>query len=250
MVALASGTVRWPPEFAARAAEFVAAYHRPDRGARAAATVTTVPALWPEQVRDGGRHGFTQHDQGAAAAAARLQAGVVGPTGPRVLVLGTEELMYAPLLIAVELAGRDGLTVRFSSTTRSPVLVVDEPGYPIRTGVQFDSAEDGTPRFAYNVDGFDDIVVVTDNPAEPGLLDALRRVTDRVHVVTLPAHRPGPPVLRGPAFGSYAADEVGWLLTDLSDVELEAPTEEREEAVQSGGAHYAESLPIEFQPGA
>lgn len=59
-----------------------------------------------------------------------------------------------------------------------------------------------------------------------------------------------PDPLRGPAFGSYAADEVGWLLTDLSDVALEAPTEEREEAVQSGGAHYAESLPIEYRPDA
>jgi hypothetical protein len=41
---------------------------------------------------------------------------------------------------------------------------------------------------------------------------------------------------------------VSWLLTDLSEVALEAPTEEREEAVQSGGAHYAESLPVEYQP--
>lgn len=59
-----------------------------------------------------------------------------------------------------------------------------------------------------------------------------------------------PEPLRGPTFGSYAPDEVGWLLTDLSDVALEAPTEEREEAVQSGGAHYAESLPHEYQPDA
>lgn len=59
-----------------------------------------------------------------------------------------------------------------------------------------------------------------------------------------------PEPLRGPAFGSYAPDEVAWLLTDLSGVELEAPTEEREEAIQSGGAHYAESLPVEFQPDA
>ena len=51
-------------------------------------------------------------------------------------------------------------------------------------------------------------------------------------------------------FGSYPADEVAWLLTDLSGVALEAPTEEREEAIQSGGAHYAESLPIEYQPDA
>jgi hypothetical protein len=59
-----------------------------------------------------------------------------------------------------------------------------------------------------------------------------------------------PPPLRGPAFGSYAPDEVGWLLTDLSGVALEAPVEEREEAVQNGGAHYAESLPQEYQPDA
>jgi hypothetical protein len=57
-----------------------------------------------------------------------------------------------------------------------------------------------------------------------------------------------PDPLRGPQFGSYRPDEVGWLLTDLSAVELEAPTEEREEAIQSGGAHYAESLPVEYQP--
>ena len=43
---------------------------------------------------------------------------------------------------------------------------------------------------------------------------------------------------------------MAWLLTDLSDVALEAPTEEREEAIQAGGAHYAESLPIEYQPDA
>jgi hypothetical protein len=58
--------------------------------------------------------------------------------------------------------------------------------------------------------------------------------------------RPRP--LHGPEFGSYAPDEVAWLLTDLSDVALEAPTEQREEAIQSGSAHYAESLPIEFEP--
>lgn len=63
--------------------------------------------------------------------------------------------------------------------------------------------------------------------------------------------RPGlPSPLHGPTFGSYSASEVSWLLTDLSDAELEAPTEEREEAIQSGGAHYAQSLPVEYQPSA
>ena len=50
-------------------------------------------------------------------------------------------------------------------------------------------------------------------------------------------------------FGSYAADEVTWLLTDLSDVELEVGTEDREELIQ-GGRPYYEMLPVEYQPDA
>lgn len=59
-----------------------------------------------------------------------------------------------------------------------------------------------------------------------------------------------PPPLRGPAFGSYPTDEVAWLLTDLSAVRLEADLAAREAAIQAGTAHYAESLPIEYQPDA
>lgn len=56
--------------------------------------------------------------------------------------------------------------------------------------------------------------------------------------------------LTGHEFGSYAPEDVTWLLKDLSAVHLETSTEEREEAVQSGRAHYAESLPVEYQPSA
>ena len=58
----------------------------------------------------------------------------------------------------------------------------------------------------------------------------------------------GPEPLRGPGFGSYAADEVGWLLTDLSEIDLEADPADREASIQSGRAHYAESLPREYRP--
>jgi len=58
-----------------------------------------------------------------------------------------------------------------------------------------------------------------------------------------------PRPLYGPEFGSYPAEDVAWLLKDLSDARLEAPTEEREAAIQAGRAHYAESLPEEYQPG-
>ncbi|MET4003610.1 hypothetical protein ABIB48_002342 [Arthrobacter sp. UYCu511] len=57
-----------------------------------------------------------------------------------------------------------------------------------------------------------------------------------------------PTPLTGPAFGSYASDEVTWLLKDLSHLALEAPTADREHAIQSGAANYAESLPVEYSP--
>ncbi|MDJ0357616.1 cysteine protease StiP family protein [Paenarthrobacter sp. PH39-S1] len=59
-----------------------------------------------------------------------------------------------------------------------------------------------------------------------------------------------PVPLSGPDFGSYPAEDVRWLLTDLGDARLEAPTGEREQAIQSGAANYAESLPVEYTPSA
>lgn len=64
------------------------------------------------------------------------------------------------------------------------------------------------------------------------------------------AARTLPEPLRGPEFGSYAPDEVTWLLKDLSAVNLEADVAERESRIQAGEAHYAESLPVEYQPDA
>ncbi len=261
VVSIAAGRVLLPTGFTAAAAATVAAAEQQPPPPPVRADVVRHDHSWPVGVRESGRHGFGPADVAAARNAAAAVAAGLTPhlTGGPALVLGTEELMYAPLLIAAALAGFAD-EVRISSTTRSPVHVVDAPGYPIRDVVAFashDRAADGSgPRYAYNVgSGFADIVVVVDAVADTpvlqaGLIDMLRRRCERVHVVTLPTHVPTPTPLRGPAFGSYPADEVAWLLTDLSDVELEAPTEEREEAIQHGGAHYAESLPIEYQPDA
>jgi len=48
---------------------------------------------------------------------------------------------------------------------------------------------------------------------------------------------------------SYHPDEVTFLLTDLSDADLELSLAEREAAIQ-GGRNYAEMLPIEYAPSA
>lgn len=49
------------------------------------------------------------------------------------------------------------------------------------------------------------------------------------------------------AMGSYPPDDVTFLLTDLTDVDLEQDARERERQMQGGG-HYSESLPHEYRP--
>lgn len=286
------------------------------------ANVARVALDWPAGLPDGGRHGFTPAHRARLEAALPQMATRIARQldgARRILVLGSEELMYVPLRIAEALdallaeeaggagptpnpdgigagdgapvlrSGRPSATtagpgVFFSTTTRSPVLAVDDPGYAIRTRLSFpahDKPADGPgERYAYNVAagadperGFDAIVAVVDSHGDrpelhagDGLLDRLAEHTGRLMLAVIPSYAPQPPApskphpepqapsrplpepLRGPAFSSYTADEVGWLLQDLSDVTLEAPTEEREEAIQRGGAHYAESLPVEYQP--
>ncbi|MEU3568704.1 phosphoribosyltransferase [Kitasatospora sp. NPDC036755] len=308
LVATASGGVELPEDVVARAERLIAAEASGgvpagvpgdvpggvpvDVSGAAAPGAAVAPLVrvaldWPAGLPDGGRHGFTAHDRARLDAALPHLAGQLAEALPagarRVLVLGFEELMYAPLRLAGALDERlGGDRVRFSTTTRSPVLAVDDPGYAIRTRLVFPAHDDpqdgGSPeRYAYNVAPgsdparrFDAVVLVVDDVAdtpalhegERALLGQLRRVTDRVALAVLPSHRPvpvpaarraeAPPALPaplyGPAFSSYPAEEVAWLLKDLSGVALEAPTEEREEAVQNGGAHYAESLPVEYQP--
>ncbi|MFM9369750.1 phosphoribosyltransferase [Streptomyces sp. Da 82-17] len=296
LIALASGTVRLPEGVLERGQQLVAE-HEPAQVAvpvqRDGRRPVRVGLDWPAGVPDGGRHGFTaaHRDRLEAAAPALVEqlAAALPTDARRVLVLGFEELMYAPLRLAVGLEERlagQGAEVRYSTTTRSPVLAVDDPGYAIRSRLVFpahdDPADGPGDRYAYNVagGGFDTVVAVVDSAADTpqlhapdGLLAQLARHAEHVLLAVVPSHAPGaqavggapaeasedaserqenpsmlPEPLRGPAFSSYAPDEVGWLLQDLSDVRLEAPTEEREEAIQSGGAHYAESLPVEYQP--
>ncbi|MFZ4265716.1 phosphoribosyltransferase [Streptomyces arboris] len=282
LVTRSSGTVTLPEGVLERGQALVAAQEaeqagRTDEASEGAAPVTRVDLDWPTEVPDGGRHGFTPAHRAALEAAlpglAERIAGALDSHVRRVLVLGFEELMYAPLRLgtALEAMLGSGAEVRYSTTTRSPVLAVDDPGYAIRTRLVFpahdDPADGPGDRYAYNVAGagFDAVVAVVDSIADTpelhapdGLLARLAAHTGQVLLAVVPSYTPTPlqepavlpEPLRGPDFSSYAPEDVGWLLQDLSDTELEAPTEEREEAIQSGGAHYAESLPVEYQPSA
>ncbi|WP_155593476.1 cysteine protease StiP family protein [Lysinibacillus cavernae] len=55
------------------------------------------------------------------------------------------------------------------------------------------------------------------------------------------------PTLQPDKMGSYAPDDVIFLLRDIGHVFLEMDNEKREQLIQSG-THYSEMLPVEFQP--
>jgi len=227
-------------------------------------SVRRVDAHWPATLPDGGRHGFLRSDAaGFDSAIDDLSATVAAalPESAPVVVIGHEELMYLPLRLAAALQKR-GHRALFQTTTRSPAYVLDVPDYPLRRGFEFAAPEDESGlRYLYNASGPHEatLVLVADAPADTDALaaaaetlaasgtDVLLVVVTGADPVALEVSRRAQP-LRGPEFGSYAADEVTWLLKDLSSVSLEAGIEEREKRIQAGEAHYAESLPVEYQP--
>jgi hypothetical protein len=169
-------------------------------------TPTRLELPWPSSVPEGGRHGFLATDtvpfEQASQVAAAAVATHLDPARP-VIVVGHEELMYLPLRMAHALTAHHR-AVRFQSTTRSPALVLDEPGYPLRRGFRFPPPELGenTPRYLYNAQWpragpHAQIVVVIDRPADTrrlvgdgGLVDVLTAAGHSVLVAVVPGATP------------------------------------------------------------
>ncbi|NNN38150.1 phosphoribosyltransferase, partial [Streptomyces sp. S3(2020)] len=294
LVAAASGTVSLPEGVLEKGQALVAEYDRAPIGARgcvesAATAARARPAPtdpqpkpnrvdlhWPHGLPDGGRHGFTpQHrirlDAALPEMAARL-AETLGENAHRVHILGCEELMYAALRLARELEQVTEAAVTYSTTTRSPVLAVDDPGYAIRTRLTFpahDNPADGPgDRYAYNIAGagFDAIVAVIDSTADTpelhapdGLLAQLVEHTPHVVLAVVPSYTPAPlyapetpPMLphppRRPPPPSYAPAPRPPPPPAPSDVTPEAPPHDRPAASQTGGPHHHAPPPGAHHP--
>jgi hypothetical protein len=130
---------------------------------------------------------FDAHLPGVAGAL----AGALGPG--TTLCVGTEELMYVPLRIAEHIAAGDrARPVRYQSTTRSPIVVADVAGYPVRQGLRFaHHDEPGRVSRLYNVvpGAYDDVMVFVEGAADRQRVEpmaaALAGTGARVHVVSL-----------------------------------------------------------------
>lgn len=211
VVALAAGAVHLPDDVLQRAAAVRAEFSEaPPASSAHGPTLRPAPraiewvtGAWPPDVRHHGRHGFRQADRApfeaaltglAGAVAARLRPG-------RVHVLGTEELMVLPQRLAGRIAGLlTGAAVTSSATTRSPVMVRDEDGYPIRSALAFPAhdgpADEPGERFAYNLGPagtVDAVVLVVDERGSTeeltgpsGLVPQLAGLVPHVVVVVVP----------------------------------------------------------------
>lgn len=207
-VSLVAGRVELPTDILTTAADLVSTWQLPTPADGPARCEPRAVALdWPAGVPEGGRHGLSA-DQTERLGSATRTAGAalakeLGGVGP-VHVLGTEELMYAPLLVAEAVADRlPDREVRFSTTTRSPVLTVDTPDYAIRTGLTFvshDEPMDGPgPRFVYNVQRAGTVVLVVDSAGNTpalhgpdGAMARLARHSRDVVLVEVPTVVPSP----------------------------------------------------------
>lgn len=90
----------------------------------------------------------------------------------RLLVLGTEECMFPALVLGAVLEQAGFAHVRSHASTRSPIGLSRQPGYPIREGWRLRSVYDpDRTTFLYNLEPYDGAVIVTDGGGEAGLQD-------------------------------------------------------------------------------
>lgn len=99
-----------------------------------------------------------------------------------ILILGTEEFMYAGMILGKYLED-EGLCVRFHATTRSPIAVNSSEEYPLHEQYALSSLYEEDRRiFVYDIGAYDAVLVITDTQqngtkrkqGELSLLNALR----------------------------------------------------------------------------
>lgn len=104
------------------------------------------------------------------------------------LVIGTEECMYPAIYVGEQLEKIAGY-VRTHSTTRSPILVSNEEGYPLHTRYELRSLYDcERVTFIYDIDQYDEVIIITDSRYENrkgvySLVNAIKANSDNITLV-------------------------------------------------------------------
>lgn len=165
--------------------------------------------------------------------------------GKNTLVLGTEEFIYFPMLIAAHM----GEGINYHSTTRSPIYPVDKAEYGAKNCFSFESPSgSGVLNYIYNIPygKYEDIFLILEKEVSS---ERLNSVIDKLKLLGIPKIYIVFCISKEtkPFTGSYNKEDVVFLLKNLNYSIKETGTEDREEAIQSG-VHYSEMLPIEYKP--
>ena len=83
----------------------------------------------------------------------------------KVLVLGTEECMYPALILgrAIEKQGLASPVISYA-TTRSPIGICSQKGYPVHNGAKLGSLyEEERITYLYNLDQYGQVIIVSDS---------------------------------------------------------------------------------------
>ncbi len=105
----------------------------------------------------------------------------------RILILGAEENIYPAIVLAGILELYEGCDVLCHGTTRSPIGISSEEGYPVFSGYEISSFYSKNRRtFIYNIKSYDMIIVVADR--SENYINAMRDIgsvfdTDRLFLV-------------------------------------------------------------------
>ena len=85
-------------------------------------------------------------------------------TKGKTLVLGTEEFMFPALLLAQKIKETGAAeSVKYHATTRSPIGICHEQGYPITNGVKLHSIYDKDRyTYLYDLESYDTVIIFTD----------------------------------------------------------------------------------------
>jgi adenine/guanine phosphoribosyltransferase-like PRPP-binding protein len=171
--------------------------------------------------------------------------------GKRILCLGTGEFMYIPMRMA-SLMGEE---VYYQSTTRSPIHAIHRDQYAVSSAYRFDSLDDpAVANFIYNVapGTYDEAFIFIERELDGEHRKSFERALalmgiPKVNLVYFSTGYRSGHIESPSPMGSYKPDDVVFLLKDLSSLDLERGTEDREEAIQTG-THYSEMLPVEYRP--
>lgn len=96
-----------------------------------------------------GRFGITRKEHNKLKEIIRIEALKLKPkyTDCEILALGTEEFMYIPMMLSKEIEG----DVYYHSTTRSPIIPINNEKYPIRKKYRFKSFYNENMNYVYNL---------------------------------------------------------------------------------------------------